>query len=146
LSEVCAARGVQELRRRCSEAGGSHTDSLRIAALVAAVCFISVVNYFPWRSLDKYHLFWGISGEMRRFAAGRHFGNGLVFIRAADDVDYISAMLVNPPTLDSPGPIFARDLGPESRAAIARRFPDRPVWIVAAPVLQGPYQPIPGGR
>jgi Dolichyl-phosphate-mannose-protein mannosyltransferase len=142
---VLTARGIVELQRRWPEAIGGREASPRIGVFVAAACLISLANYIPWRSLDKYHHFWGIRGEIRRFAAQHDFGNGLVFVRAADDVDYVSAMLLNPPTLDSPGPIFARDLGPESRAAISRRFPDRPVWIVEAPVPLGPYRLVAGG-
>lgn len=137
---VLTGRGITELQNRWSEVRGAGTDTPRIFAFLAAACLISLINFVPWRILDKYHNFWGIRAEMARFAGQQNFGHALVFVRAADEVDYVSALVLNPPTLDSRGTLYVRDLGPESRAAIAKHFPDRPVWIVAAPVPLGPYQ------
>ena len=77
------------------------------------------------------------------------FGRSVVFVREGSNVDYARAILLNPADFDGPEPIWARDLGPESRARILRRYPDRPWWIVQGPadpsapflVIEGPVRP-----
>jgi hypothetical protein len=137
---LLSARGIEELQSR----------SRRVAAFVLATVAASLLTVIPWRSLGMYYKYRDLRADIRQVAQERRFGQALVFVRAVDDKDYLSAFLQNPPTLDSPGPIYARDLGPASRARLARRFPERSVWILGVSETLGPYRvlagPLPSSR
>jgi hypothetical protein len=142
---VLTARGIQECQRRWMESGGTAQGALRIGALVAAASLAAFVNYVPWRGLDKYHNFRGMSADMARLARAHDFGRSLVFVREGSQYDYAAAAVFNPPTLHADGTIYARDVGPAGRIRVARNFPDRPIWFVAgAPVPVGPFRLIAG--
>ncbi len=128
---VLTVRGIQELQRRWEEGGGNPLGVLRIGAFVVAASLVALINYLPWRSLDKYHHYRGMNADMARLDKAHKFGHSLVFVREGSKYDYARGVVFNPPTLDSPGTIYVRDLGPANRLTVARRFPDRQSWIVA---------------
>ncbi len=144
---VLTARGLQEARRRWPESGGSTIGSARVSAFVVAASLIALINVMPWRSLGKYHNYRDMSADMARLARTCQFGHSLVFVRGNDISDYPAALIFNPPTLESPGTIYARDLGPENRQSVAQHFPERPVWIVAAdPATAGRFTVVDGPK
>jgi hypothetical protein len=134
---VLTFRGVQELQQRWTARGGTARGALRIAAFVFAASFAALINFVPWRSLDKYHHYRDITRNIARLAESRGFGHSLVFIQEKDVSDYPSAFIWNPPTLQSTGTVYARDPGIEKRAVVARHFPDREIWIVSGPDKPG---------
>ncbi len=157
---VLTVRGAQDFsarwlqaREETPAAGAPH----RVWALVALASMLGCVNLLPWRALDKYKDYRGVSGEVRRLAAEYHFGRSLVFVRGEGprppwaSSEYASAFSLNPLTLDrdTPGPIYARDLGAESRARLRSYYPDRPIWVLETPqatgsgfrVVEGPIPP-----
>ncbi len=135
---VLTVRGVEAVRERLSAAGSAMAHRLWVlVALASAVAFINVV---PWRALDKYHHYRGMRADIRKLSRDHGFGHSLVLIRSASSnpfPEYSSAAIFNPPSLDRPGPIYARDLGPQRSAALREHFADRAIWIVAAPSLTG---------
>lgn len=135
---VLTVRGVEAVREQLSAAGSAAAHRLwMLVALASAVAFINVV---PWRALDKYHHYRGMRADIRKLSRDHDFGHSLVLIRSASAnpfPEYSSAAIFNPPSLDRPGTIYARDLGPQRSAALREHFADRAIWIVAAPSLTG---------
>lgn len=124
----------------------------RVGALVALASILGAVTVLPWRSLDKYHGYRGTSSSIRDLASQHDWRRGLVLVRGKGWwPDYASASSLNPRTLDAKedGPIFARDLGEESRARLRKAYPDRTIWVIAGPaesgqpfhVVEGPLPP-----
>ena len=141
---VLTARGIQEVRSRWVERGGAHSGALRIGAFVAAASVVALFTFIPWRSLEKYPNYRGMNADLARLAQEYNFGHSLVLVQEQEPVDYARALVLNPPTLDSAGTIYARDLGPESRANLMQQVPDREVWVVRATTPGGPYAIVAG--
>jgi len=157
---VLTLRGAQEFAARWqqSEAGPAPLPSHRIWAFIALASLLGFVNLAPWRSLDKYRNYRGVSGDIRKLAWEYHFGRSIVFVRAEGALlpwassEYASAFSLNPPTLavDAAGTIYARDLGPESRRRVRQFYADRPAWTIGCPaatgdgfrVIEGPLPPL----
>lgn len=125
------ARGAHMLVERLEEQKTLDHAGARIGALILAASVSAAVATVPWRAVTKHYRYRGITGEVRALAASHRFGHALVFIRSSDTRrDYQSAFSLNPPTLDDPATIYARDAGPAHRAAVVAHFPDRPVWVI----------------
>lgn len=148
---VLTVRGAQFVADHLLELSGEHAITTRTWAFVGLATVLGLVTVIPWRSLDKYPNYRGMRGDVRRLARESHFGRSLVLVRGEGGAEYESAFALNPPTIspDAPGPIYALDRGPASREVLFRFFPNRPVWIVAAPsvtgdefrVVEGPLKP-----
>lgn len=129
--------------------GGRSGGDPRPYAAAFLLSAITVAVFVPWRSADKYHDYRGMRPDVRRLAAEADFGRSLVLVRGRHFPDYASAAVYNPLDLSAPAPIYAYDAGPRTRAALARAFPDRPVWILEGPgrtdggfrVADGPLPP-----
>lgn len=124
-----AARGVEETDASLRASG------LRAGALSATTVFtiLALVVFVPWRGIDKYYHYRGMRPDVRNIAAEKQFGTSLVLVRGKRHPDYHSAAVYNPIDLSAGGPIYARDLGPESRARVLDAYPNRPVWILDGP-------------
>src|SRR4029079_18322167 len=72
------ARGVEALE---SKLGSNGKNNVRATAAVAALCALALVNYFPWRSLDKYYHYLRMRPDVRELARSYGFGRSLVLIR-----------------------------------------------------------------
>jgi hypothetical protein len=136
---VLTVRGAQALIERLRATGISSVDSRRVWAFAALASLLGVVNFLPWRSLDKYHNYRGVRADIRRLERKYHFGRSLVFVRGPDWPDYASAFPFNPATFDreASGPIYARELGPELTKHLREYYADRPVWVLAGPAETG---------
>ncbi len=143
---VLTVRGMEMLAARLR---GTATEPwARVCLGVAGLCVLALVNYFPWRAVDKYHHYLRMRPDVRRLAAKHHFGKSLILIRGERHPDYASAAAYNPLDLRAPVPIYAWDRSPEVRAAVVSAYRDRPVWILEGPsvtkqgfrVLAGPLQ------
>lgn len=134
-----SARGVEVLAAKLDNSSKNFSPGLYAA--LAALCLTALINFVPWRAIDKYHNFRGMRPDIRRLAAGYDFGRSLVLIRPEKGAfhfpDYDSAMIYNPPDLENDEPVYALDRGPETRKKLAAAFPDRPVWIVNSPSATG---------
>lgn len=131
-SVVFTIRGLERLcevlgRRACS----------RAVTAVIGLGFTALVNYFPWRAIDKYHHYQNMRPDVRQLAARHNFGRSLVLIRGEAHPDYASAAVYNPLDWNASGPIYAWDRSAEVRRLLLHTYPDRPVWILEGPTLTG---------
>jgi hypothetical protein len=65
------------------------------------------------------------------------FHNDLVLVRGKAFPDYSSAMIYNPLSWHSPGPLYARDRSPEVRRQLQAAYPDRRIRVVNGPSVTG---------
>ena len=145
---VLSARGIQRLGEAL-ERSGAAAGGQRVRLAVLALCGLATLSFVPWRAIDKYPGFRGMTPGVRRLAADAGWGRTLVLIRGPRRPDYASAIVYNPVDLDADEPLFVWDRGPEVRARLAAAFPDRPVWIVDGPsrtgrdfeIVSGPIAP-----
>jgi hypothetical protein len=115
-----------------------------VAALALSAC--AVVNYLPWRAVDKYYHYRGMQPGVRTLAKSHQFDGAIVLVRGRQFPDYASAAIENPIDLTSRAPIYAWDRDAAARAATLRAYQDRPVWILEGPsvtksgfrVVEGP--------
>ena len=140
-------RGIQHLQKKL-ETGlpASPVVGTRLMAVVFLLSAFTLVNYFPWRAIDKYYHYWGMSPDILTLAQRYHFGNGLVLIKGNDShPDYTSTAIYNPLYWDADAPIYAWDRSPQVEAQLLDAFKGRPVWIVDAPsITQVGYQVVAG--
>lgn len=137
---VLTIRGAAYLGERWMQRGGSDKTFLRIGLFVAIASSLVMITFLPWRSMIKYHHYRDIRADIAHLAQENDFDNGLIFIQEKDESDYPSAFVFNPPTLNDPGPIYARDLGLADRQELIKKFPGRKVWVIAGPSkLGGPF-------
>lgn len=125
------ARGIQLLERMLDDQGP------RVIALVLSLCAMTLVNYFPWRAIDKYHHYLRMRPDIRSLAREHGFGKSLALIRGERHPDYASAAIYNPLDLQADAPIYAWDRSPEVRIQALRAYADRPVWIIDGPTITG---------
>lgn len=137
---VLTVRGVQTVREQLGEFGSLTTVSHRIGIFITVASLVAFVNVIPWRIMDKYHHYRGMRPDIRDLSQVYDFGHSLVLIRSKGFnpfPEYSSASILNPPSLDKPGTIYARDLSAPHTAILLEHFTDRPVWVVASPSLTG---------
>ena len=115
------------------------------AVAVLVLSALALVNYFPWRAIDKYYRYLGMRPGVRELARQHSFDGALVLIRGARRPDYASAIVENPVDLTSGAAIYVWDRDPATRDAVLRAFPNRPVWIVEGPsVTKSRYRVVEG--
>jgi hypothetical protein len=125
-----AARGVEMTAARL-RLNAVPDSAARLAVVVMVATISAAMVVLPWRAVSKHYRYRGIGGDVRELAASQSFGHALVFVKSGPNKrDYASAFVLNPPTLESPGTIYAWDAGPANRAAVVARFADRPVWVI----------------
>lgn len=114
-----------------------HGDDTRIIVAVLALMILSLLNYFPWRAIDKYHHYLQMQPGIRELEKVHAFGNSLVLIRGSVFPDYASAAIYNPLDLNSPSSIYAWDRDKEVRMQVTQFYADRKIWIVDGPTATG---------
>lgn len=131
---VLTARGIEALNRAIAPG-----QPLGGAASIAVVglCLIALLDFFPWRAIDKYHHYLGMRPDLRRLAVDGGFGSDLVLVRGRPHPDYASAVIENPLDLTARAPVFAWDRDPAVRAQVLASYRDRRVWLVNGPSVTG---------
>src|SRR5262249_47963077 len=107
----------------------------RILPAVACLTLLSVFVFIPWRAVDKYHGYLGMTPDILRLAQVNGFGNSLVLVEGERYPDYESAAAYNPLNLRDSRTIYAWDRNAEARAKLIVAYQDRPVWLVAGPTI-----------
>jgi hypothetical protein len=133
---VLTVRGMQYSGTRMnasSNKGGLNRTKIIVAVLLLSIS--SIVNFFPWRSVDKYHHYRDRRPDIRYIAEENNFGKSLVLIQGDQNRDYTSAAVYNPLDWNANAPIFAWDKNPEVRKELLSVYSDRPVWIVQGATL-----------
>ena len=108
-----------------------------VGAVVLCLSLVTLVNFFPWRAIDKYYRYLNMRPDVRHLAQHVPFGRSLVLVRGDMHPDYASAAIYNPLDLHAPVPIFAWDRNEETRAEVLRAYRDRPVWVLDGPTVTG---------
>jgi hypothetical protein len=109
----------------------------RIALAVLLLCGMTLLNFFPWRAIDKYHHYQRMTPQIADLEKQNMFGRSLVLIRGNQHPDYASAWLNNPIDLETSAPIYAWDRNLEIRNRLLNYYQDRPVWVLDGPTLTG---------
>jgi hypothetical protein len=120
---------------RCLFVQGRTRDAARDAVLALTV--VSQVVFVPWRAIDKYRGYRGVSGGFAAFAEASHFGRSLVLVRGSRHPDYHMAALENPIDVNRAETVIAFDRSLAIRDSVLRAFPDRPVYVVDGPSVTG---------
>lgn len=133
-----SARGIYLLLQDAPWGAGA-------AAAALIMSLITLVNFFPWRAIDKYFHFRSIVPGVERLAEDNGFGRDLVLVRGNRYVDYASAAVYLPADFEDGSPVYAWDRDPEVRKRLLLSFPDRDVWIVNGPTITGGGFELAGG-
>ncbi len=129
---VCAVRGLDLLWQGLGPRNGA-----RATAATGALALMALVNYFPWRAVDKYHHYQAMRPDVRCLSEKYNFSRSLVLVRGDRHPDYASAAVYNPLDLRAAAPVYAWDRSAEVRRRVVEAYRDRPVWIVEGPTLTG---------
>jgi 4-amino-4-deoxy-L-arabinose transferase-like glycosyltransferase len=139
------ARGIEFLQSKFVTGNQDAGDGERVMALVLSLCLLTLVNYFPWRAIDKYHNYLRMRPDVRRLDKEHNFGKSLVLIKGNRHPDYASAAVYNPLDLRADAPIYAWDRDAKTRKQALTAYPDRQVWIIDGPTMtHGGFQVVEG--
>ncbi|WP_096893824.1 glycosyltransferase family 39 protein [Candidatus Scalindua japonica] len=131
-------RGIQVLAGRLeSDLSPVTHQGNRVICGGFLLCFITLINFFPWRAIDKYHLYRGMRPDIRHLAKENNFGKSLVLIRGNREPDYVSAAIYNPVDLHTDVPIYAWDKNEDIRNRLQKEYSGRSIWIVEGPSITG---------
>jgi len=131
-------RGIQFLEEKLNHGPAGFTeDGARVIISVLSLCALTLVNYFPWRAIDKYHHYLRMRPDIHHLARQYNFGKSLVLIRGERFPDYESAAVYNPLDLRAAAPVYVWDRNPEVRAKALNAYADRTVWIIYGPSITG---------
>lgn len=124
---------------------GGGAPAVLVTLVVVALSAMTLVNYVPWRAVDKYHDFRGMQPDIRTLAEKHDFGRSIVLVRGEARPDYASAAIYNPVDLQEEAPIYAWERDENLRSRVLAAYPDRQVWVVEGPsVTQAGYQVVSG--
>jgi hypothetical protein len=136
---MLSARGIESLAERAQRLAPRAVIVGRLTAGLGVATVSAVLILLPWRAATKYYHYRGMSGGVADVARAKPFENALVFVRGAGDGTpfsrYSAAAVFNPRRLHGAGPVFARDLGRESRQRIECAFAGRVVRGIDAAAL-----------
>ncbi len=132
---VLTVRGIQLLAAKLKET--SAVADVRLFAAIIALCLLTLINFIPWRAVDKYHNFRGMRPDVRYLAAKHNFGRSLVLVQGNQHPEYDSAFVYNPIDLRADAPVYAWDRDAATREKLLAAYADRPVWIIKSPSLTG---------
>lgn len=113
------------------------SDHGTVLLAVIMLCALSIINFLPWRAIDKYHHYRDMRPDIRVLSHEQKFGKGLVFIKGNRHTDYASAAIYNPIDLDTDTTIYAWARTEQIYDKVVASYPDRPVWVVDGPSLTG---------
>lgn len=109
----------------------------RLLLAVVLLVGLSLVNYLPWRAVDKYYHYLGMRPDIRTLMEQVKFGKSLILVQGQSHPDYESAWTYNPLNPLADAPLFAYDRNAEVRSALLAAYADRPVWVLQGPTLTG---------
>ena len=133
---VLTVRGAQVLADRLRELDSTNLIAARLCVFIVAATLLGFVSVMPWRAVEKYHRYMGMSDDVATLARSNGFETGaLVFVHAGgehydSEIEFGAAFVFNPRTLSHPGTIYARYENPEQQSRIAALYPGRPVWHI----------------
>ena len=130
------ARGIKSLDKRVISWNKEVRCGGNFASIaVIFLCFFSLVNFFPWRSLDKYYHYLNMRPDILVLAKENNFERSLVLIRGKGFPDYASVAVYNAVRPDSNEPIYAWARDPITLKRLLKEYWNRPVWVIDGPSL-----------
>ena len=114
---------------------GERLESTRVVFAILSLCILALVNYVPWRAVDKYHHYLDMRPDIRYLAKEYGFGKSLVLIRGDSHPDYASAWVYNPLEPHADEPVYAWDPNPQVQTRVVQAYRDRPIWIANGPSI-----------
>lgn len=138
-------RGLETVREGLAARWPSEAWGARVGAAVAVLVLATLAVFVPWRLVAKYPDYRGANRDLADLHESGRFGRDLVFVDVEDRAEYGPALVLNPLPLDGDGPVYALDLGPESRERVRQAFPDRAAWRVRGRSASGGRTVIVGG-
>jgi hypothetical protein len=87
------------------------------------------------RSVIKYDDYRGMTREMEQLARDEGFARDLVLVRGDVFSDVSGGLILNPPALEGPGPLYFREVGGQDLERLRERFPGRRLWVVDGPSI-----------
>ena len=133
------ARGIGELSERIA-GGAAKSGVLKVRVMMAVIFLLalSLINFIPWRAIDKYHHYLNMRGDIPHLAQKHDFGKSLVLIRGNQFPDYASAAAYNPLNIkDSNSPVYAWYRNEEIANQTINAYPNRPLWVIEGPTVTG---------
>lgn len=125
---LLSARGLVTLVSVLRERTQVSALGTRIGLVCLLLCVVSLAAYDPWRVVAKYVDYRSKTPLFHELLESGAFGSdGLVIVDADGEGEY-AALELNDLVPGENGPVFARDLGPESNTALVAAFPGRPVY------------------
>ena len=133
-----SARGIEFLKEVLERAVPQGAlDGARVHLAVVVLCGLTLINYLPWRAIDKYFHYLGMRPDIGLLSEEYDFRESLVFVRGGRFPDYMAAALYNPIDLSSASTLYVWDRGPALRARLIEAYPKRQVWVVNGPTVTG---------
>jgi hypothetical protein len=133
---LLTVRGLDTLVATIDQWVPDRSVGARAGLLIALLACSGVVVFGSWRVVGKYIDYRHKNPLVLEYLESGTFGErGLVVVDAVGKMEY-AALELNDLIPGEHGPVFARDLGPETTAALMKAFPDRPVYrlILRAPM------------
>jgi len=135
-------RGMQVIGARLP---ARDTGPTQVLAAVLALSLAAAVNFFPWRSIDKYFHYNNMRPDIRMLLKNEDLTDSLVLVRGKRFQDYMSAAVYNDAVLQEGTTIFAWDRDADVRERLLAAFPQRSVWLVDGPTVTGTGFRLAGG-
>lgn len=129
---VLTVRGIEYLVGKLNS-DSDQTRGVHAVIAVVLLCMMALLNYIPWRAVDKYHHYRGFRPDIRKLAKEYDFGKALILISGNNYNEYPSAAIYNPVDLRDDKPVYAWDASPEIRRQLLQNYSDRMVWILNGP-------------
>ena len=128
---VLTARGIESLTSNIND----QNEKATLYIVILALFLLTVINFLPWRAIDKYHNFRDMRPDIRYLLEDNDFGKSLILVRGNQHPDFDSTMIYNPLDFEAYAPIFAWDRDSETRRKLLSHYKDRPIWIINSPSL-----------
>lgn len=132
---VLTVRGAEELSRRVGSMRSAAAG--RVPAFVGLASLLALLVFVPWRALDKYRGYRGMTPEPRELLRSTDPGRSLVLVRGRYFPEVASAMAYNPIDLEADAPVLAWDRGAAVRSKLLEAYADRPIWVLEGPSMTG---------
>jgi hypothetical protein len=126
-----SSRGLDWVQNRIDPAGSQMFN------LVIVLVFFAVINYLPWRALDKYYHYLRMRPDICHILPNNRDSKDLVLVQGERFPNFASSMACNPLDLSEGTPIFAWDRNPIIRNELLKYYSDRTIWTVQGPSLTG---------
>lgn len=135
---VLSVRGLEIIVSKLELYGLDNLYSMtRVFSAILAASIFAIINYFPWRAVDKYYHYLNMRPDVLALDEEHEFGESILLVQGSAHPDYASAWTYNPLDYSAPVPIYAWDENPETTALVLSSFADRSVWILQGPSLTG---------